>query len=583
MQKIVLTLFALLGLLLIVPATAARAEEPLANPVNPNPVNPVNLHPLRPLPVRVSSDIYGLPPGYVPLGPGDCYLALGDSLVTGTEADANNDGQPGYPAWLYEGLQAQYPDLSDHNLGKDGETSSSMISGGQLTQAEAFIASQRDTGQRVGLLTLSIGGNDMVPILRDPSVDGEAILETFRANLDTILTRLLVAMTTDGLRQGDILLMNYYNPYPGLNNPLTGEPVSDTWVPRFNAIIAEAATAYGLPVAGMVEAFSGNEGELLYVNQDIYTNPYLLSEALNPNFEGDLDYHPRPAGHALMAAVFQTLSRYDGTIALVGVTIGGKTTGPVDTPISFDATIQPATATTPISYTWSPTPQSGQGTAHATYTWAASGPQTITVVASNVLHTVTDTHTLLVAEAPAGVEIQGPWVDDLTATSPFTATIRPSTATAPISYTWSPPPASGQGTAHVSYTWASTGPQTLTVVASNSGGTVTDTHPIVIAVAPTGVVISGPEQATVHTSTPLTATVQPATATMPISYTWSPTPQSGQGTEHATYTWAASGPQTITIEASNILGTVTGTHPITIMDEPEAEEPTNVFLPLLCR
>jgi lysophospholipase L1-like esterase len=576
MQKTVLTLLTLLvllvfltGVLALAPAPTVRAEEPS--------------DPLSPHPASVYGDIYGFPPGSVPLGPGDSYLALGDSLVTGTEAAANDDDQPGYPAWLSEELQGLYPNLSYHNLGKDGETSSSMISEGQLAEAEAFIASQRDAGQRVGLITLSIGGNDMVPVLYDSSLDGEAILETFRSNLDTILARLLAAMTVDGLRQGDILLMDYYNPYPGLTNPVTGEPVSDTWVPQFNAIIDDAAATYGLPVAGMAEAFSGNEGDLLYVNQDIYTNPYLLSEALNPNFERDLDYHPRPAGHALMADVFRTLSRYDGTVALVGVTISGATMGKVDTPLLFDAAIRPATATTPITYTWSPTPQSGQGTSRATYTWATSGPQTITVVASNVLHTVTDTHTLLVAEAPEGVEIQGPGVDDIAATSHFTAAIRPATATTPITYTWSPTPQSGQGTAQARYTWSRTGPQTLTVVASNGGGTVTDTHPILIGVAPTGVTISGPETAQVGTATPVTATIQPATATTPITYTWSPTPQSGQATPYATYTWTTSGPHTITVEAANILSTVADAYSITVAAEPAGEDTFSVFLPLVRR
>ena len=72
-----------------------------------------------------------------------------------------------------------------------------------------------------------------------------------------------------------------------------------------------------------------------------------------------------------------------GCIALDEVSIGGPTSGYTDTLYAFTSVITPADATTPITYTWSPGPESGQGTDSAGYRWAAPGVHTITLAAEN--------------------------------------------------------------------------------------------------------------------------------------------------------------------------------------------------------
>lgn len=239
-----------------------------------------------------------VPAGYTPVGPGDIYLALGDSLTTGTEAPENNDGLPGYPATIYADLQERSPDLKYHNLGKDGETSTTMLNG-QLAAAVAYINEQRENGQRVGLVTLSIGGNDMIRILPPVapggnSEDGEVVLAEFEANFQTILDQLVAALTVDGERQGDLLVMDYYNPYPGLPIPPSNEKLTDIWVPRFNEVIKTEAAKRGIPVAEVATAFEGNESEYLFV--DLIANDY--------------DYHPTAAGHRAIADEFLAVSGY---------------------------------------------------------------------------------------------------------------------------------------------------------------------------------------------------------------------------------------------------------------------------------
>ena len=55
----------------------------------------------------------------------------------------------------------------------------------------------------------------------------------------------------------------------------------------------------------------------------------------------------------------------------------------IDNLYTFEAAITPITATTPITYTWTPTPTNGQHHATAQYQWDAPGSYTITLTAEN--------------------------------------------------------------------------------------------------------------------------------------------------------------------------------------------------------
>jgi fibronectin-binding autotransporter adhesin len=173
---------------------------------------------------------------------------------------------------------------------------------------------------------------------------------------------------------------------------------------------------------------------------------------------------------------------------LAGVTISGPTSGYTGTTHTFNSTITPPNATGPIVYTWSPTPDSGQGSASANYSWATPGTYTITLTAENCGGIVTDTHTIIISAPPPGctyplgsVTISGPTSGYTGTTYTFNGTITPPNATQPVAYTWSPTPDSGQGSASANYSWASPDTYTITLTAENCGGIVTDTHIIVIS------------------------------------------------------------------------------------------------------
>jgi hypothetical protein len=84
-------------------------------------------------------------------------------------------------------------------------------------------------------------------------------------------------------------------------------------------------------------------------------------------------------------------------------------------------------------------------------------------------------------EPVADVGISGPTFGFTNTLYLFSAAITPPFATTPITYTWSPLPNAGQGTASAQYQWATPDVYTITLAAENCGGSGAATHPITIA------------------------------------------------------------------------------------------------------
>lgn len=266
------------------------------------------LLPLLAMPTRAA-----VPAAVAQVGPGDIYLALGDSLPAGFEV--TDDGQPGYPAQLLTELRKLRPAIVLENRGQatgtgvsGGETSTTFrAAGGQLEQAVAFLQAQRAAGKVVSPVTLSIGGNDAIGVLLPgSSTTLTDALTLYRANLEVILDTLVAAMTEGGVRTGDLLIQNYYNAYPGLaDDPrykfiLTVNPDAD--LPKFNQIIVEEAAERAIPVADVYTRFLGSEAAYTFVKRP-YADPSLFLS--DPSaFAADFDFHPRPFGHRAISAAF---------------------------------------------------------------------------------------------------------------------------------------------------------------------------------------------------------------------------------------------------------------------------------------
>ncbi|HET91233.1 MAG TPA: DUF11 domain-containing protein, partial [Chloroflexi bacterium] len=276
---------------------------------------------------------------------------------------------------------------------------------------------------------------------------------------------------------------------------------------------------------------------------------------------------------------------------LTDVGIEGSSQGYTDTLYSFTALITPTDATPPITYTWSPEPDTGQGTESAQYQWSAPGVYTITLEVENCGGRLVTTHTITIRALPqdcpaplAGVDIAGPTEGYTDTLYTFTALITPTDATLPITYTWSPAPHSGQGTESAQYQWAISGTYTIMLEAENCGGSLVTTHTIAIWGVPpdcprplAGVRISGPTGGHINTDLAFTAIPDPLNANEPITYTWSPEPVSGQGTAEAVYRWVEPDRYVIAVMAENC-----GWWPVSD-DHAVLVEPFRVYLPLVSR
>lgn len=231
-----------------------------------------------------------VPAAYAPLGPGDTYLALGDSLAAGWTV---GDPTESYVGRIATQLRQRDPDLDVRNFAIPGETSASFRRG-QLGQAISFIEEEQAAGRRVSPITIDIGGNDANRAIREDDATRASAIKAVEDNLAIILDELVdAAQSPSGERTADIVVMNYYNPYGG-------DPADQTspayWTVQLNEAIARVAAARGLPVSDVASEFSGGLA---------YRYTYITT--------GDI--HANADGHRVIASEFWRALQYPGTIA----------------------------------------------------------------------------------------------------------------------------------------------------------------------------------------------------------------------------------------------------------------------------
>lgn len=222
---------------------------------------------------------------YTPTGPGDVYVALGDSLAAGFVVSEPGEA---YVARISAALQQQQP-IETRNFAVPGETSGSMLRA-QLPEAIAFIKEQLAAGKRVSPITLDIGGNDAMGVQRSSAEERQRVIDAVERNIGTALDQLIAATSTQaGERTADIAIMTYYNPYPGDES----DPFSNAyWSLRLNAAIERAAAQRGVAVADVASAFAGG---------NVYRYTYITSG----------DVHANPDGHRLIAERFLEALAYE--------------------------------------------------------------------------------------------------------------------------------------------------------------------------------------------------------------------------------------------------------------------------------
>ncbi|MFL6153167.1 MAG: SGNH/GDSL hydrolase family protein [Ornithinibacter sp.] len=199
-------------------------------------------------------------------GAGGLYVALGDSLAAGYQPGGAELRDTAYPALTAGRLGAGGGELTLENLGCSGETTTSLVKGGkcdfaagsQLEQAEKLLKGGKD----VALVTIDIGGNDLLRCVRGGAqVDTACVrsgVATVKKNLPAILKRLRTAAGPDV----PVLVLGYYNPWlaaKALDQPVKGVDAAAKAYTGLSAAIESSATSTGTTFVGLDEAFSTND------------------------------------------------------------------------------------------------------------------------------------------------------------------------------------------------------------------------------------------------------------------------------------------------------------------------------------
>ncbi len=243
------------------------------------------------------------------------YLALGDSLAFGYEP--NLDWSHGYAQKWNTDLQ-QHGSKSFTNYGCNGETSATFINGGcpfafalhnfyagaQLNAAVNFLKAH--PGQ-VSPVSLDIGANDLLPDINSSTCAISSTWATDLANLDarltgTILPKLAAALTVNGARSGDLVMMNYYDPF---QNQCASNPQVLANLQTLNQHIAQDAAQFSVPVADVFTAFGGTTTP----NPNICSYTWMCASQHDIHATGGQSGEPGN-GYGVIAGAFESLSGY---------------------------------------------------------------------------------------------------------------------------------------------------------------------------------------------------------------------------------------------------------------------------------
>ncbi|HUF54146.1 MAG TPA: GDSL-type esterase/lipase family protein [Dehalococcoidia bacterium] len=230
-----------------------------------------------------------------PTGDRPLYLSVGDSLAAGIGATDPTRG--GWAPLVALSL----PDYDFVNLGIPGDDSDELLNDGQLDYALAEIFSREgddDPANDVGVITLEIGGNDLLDIYFDLVIPGdcpniteslqrevcvdafETALSEYSANLSQTLTTLRSAV------DAPIFLITLYNPFSGGASTvdeigqLALEGMEGSPFPEgLNDVIRQIGGEFGVHMVEWYELFLGKQAD--YISMDLI--------------------HPNDTGHRVMA------------------------------------------------------------------------------------------------------------------------------------------------------------------------------------------------------------------------------------------------------------------------------------------
>ena len=201
------------------------------------------------------------------------YLALGGSDSVGFQPTAAiPQGAPtdeGYANDLVDAERARWGDLQLVQLGCPGETTSTMLEGGdrchaiasQLALAVSFLRQHPSTV----LVTVDVGFNNLVHCLGHHEVD-EACVDLGLANVRTQLPQILAALRAASGPKVHFVGVGHYDPYlvASLDGTIGKSFAAESLdvITRLNDALRSAYAAAGVPMADVASAFDMDSAAL---------------------------------------------------------------------------------------------------------------------------------------------------------------------------------------------------------------------------------------------------------------------------------------------------------------------------------
>ncbi|MGX7012499.1 SGNH/GDSL hydrolase family protein [Lactococcus cremoris] len=221
------------------------------------------------------------------------YAALGDSL---TEGVGDATGQGGFvPLFAKEIENSTGGSVSSQNFGKAGDTSTQIYN--RMMKSKKIT----DGLKKANIITITIGGNDVLKVIRDNVTKLSSMTEKDFAKPEE-LYQARVKKLLDKIRennpQAQIYVLGIYNPFY-LNFPdlTVMQNVIDSWNTATAGVVSQEKNTYFIPINNLLYKGSGDK-------QAVEADSSTSAVANNLLYTED-HFHPNNIGYQIMAdAVF---------------------------------------------------------------------------------------------------------------------------------------------------------------------------------------------------------------------------------------------------------------------------------------
>jgi fibronectin-binding autotransporter adhesin len=331
---------------------------------------------------------------------GGVYVYLGSATLSGGQVAGNTapDGGGVYVAdssavFTQTGGVLAHNTATDHGGGVYVHSGSATLSGGQILSNTAAIIGGGiyNNNGTLTLVNTTVSGNKA-------TTNGGGGLWINGGTL--ALTYTTVASNTAGSAGGGIravagstvLVQNTIVAYNGPDN------CNGTLTSKGHNL--DGGTTCGFTASGditdtnpLLGPLTDDGGTLVHPLLD--GSPAIDAGACLAGITTDQRGETRPQGAACDIGAYE----FYVPVAPTGVSITGPADGIVGESYAFTATVSPPTVTLPLTYTWTPVPDGGQGTSVATYSWTTPGTKTVTIMVENAAGIVPapGTHDIVIA------------------------------------------------------------------------------------------------------------------------------------------------------------------------------------------